>query len=106
MTKHEEKIQIKAHETTKTYYICDTCGKRVVDTAWGKLKNCRICKNHVCQECAIITDHWYLEDGHFAGDYPDYYCKSCWESGKELRETILKCREQENDLWEKWHGVN
>lgn len=96
-------VQIKAHEATHSVCVCDTCGKEMSDISWGKMKLCHICKDHVCQDCAIITDHWYLEDGQFSDDYPDYYCPHCWEVGAEIRTQIQEARDLENKLWEQWH---
>jgi len=84
---------------TKTY--CDVCGKEAV--AFSKrVKKCQICKTEVCSECSIVTDHWCLAQGEFTGDYPDHYCKRCWEKGEEFRKAILATRETENLLWVQW----
>ena len=101
----KETVRVKAHQSTITYYICDTCGRKVTDRAWGEMKQCHICKKDVCKSCAIITDHWYLEHGSFAGDYPDYFCKKCWELSNEVRKEIQVARDREIELWEQWHKL-
>ena len=98
MTKQKE-IQTETVSVT----FCDVCGERAIP--WlRRIKPCRICKKDICDRCAIITDHWYLESGHFAGDYPDHYCKDCWERGEDIRKGIQACRDAETQLWEKWHN--
>jgi hypothetical protein len=99
-----ETIQVEAHEETVDYLVCDTCGKRFLSPQTG-VKKCHICGNHVCKECATKTDYWYLEPNSFAGDYPDYYCPSCWAKGKYIREAISNCRLTEEKLWTEWHEI-
>ena len=103
--KESKTITVQEHQVTITNYICDTCGKVLTDTAWGRMKKCHICKGDVCRDCAIITDHWSLENGSFMGDYPDYYCKRCWNDGGNIRKKILACREREGVLWKQWHNL-
>ena len=98
-------IHVKAHDTTKTTIVCDTCASEFVDRQWGKINHCRICKDDVCQKCAIVTDHWYLKDGEFSGDYPDYYCPKCWVLGEDIRKQIQEARDKEIQLWEQWHQL-
>jgi len=83
--------QVPEHDEKVSIYTCDSCGKQVIDTQWGNLKQCIMCKKDVCKECAIKTDLCHLEDDSYDCDYPDYYCPKCWELDKESK------------LWGEWH---
>lgn len=69
-----------------------------------------ICGCDVCRNCAIITNISYLQEECFIGDYPDYYCKKCWQAGKEICEEIHQIRdrveEEENKLWIEWRKLS
>lgn len=85
-----------------TVALCDVCGKKATPYS-VRVHKCHICKKDVCAECSIVTDHNYLVDGEFMGDYPDHYCKECWAKGTDIREAIFACRKAESDLWDEWH---
>ena len=73
MKKTKEKI------TTVIEIYCDDC------TSKGAPKNCYFCKKDLCKVCVIeIYD---------MGDYPDRWCKRCWDLTEPIR-VKLKNAEQ------------
>ena len=97
-------IKTKTQNEIIRIICCDVCG--VEAKTWElRVKKCEICKKDICSKCAIQTDFWMLEDGSFQGDYPDHFCLDCWEKGKDIRENILKCRDNESKLWNEWHKL-
>ena len=102
-----KEIVILEHKEPIVTYVCDTCGKEFASRDYGAIKHCAICGKDVCHMCAIQTDEEYLEHGAFIGDYPSYYCPSCWKLGEDIREEIISLRNDaglaEQELWQKWH---
>lgn len=86
-----------------TRITCDFC--KGEHKGWH-IKKCRMCERDICTKCAVITDDTYLRDGAFNGDYPDYYCKECWEKGASEITSILQLRdvveEQESTFLSVW----
>ena len=93
--------KVTKEETIITTY-CDVCDSNAVPFS-NRVQKCPICKKDVCGKCSIVTDHWGLSPGDFEGDYPDHYCKTCWDNGQEIISAIKGCRQAENELWDKWH---
>ena len=91
-------------KNTVTVTLCDFCGEEAV-AFLRRVKPCQICKKDVCGKCAIVTDHWCLEQGEFMGDYPDHYCQVCWDKGKDIRKRILNFRDEEGRCWDEWHKL-
>jgi len=81
--------------------LCDICGSKNIPFV-NRINPCCICGKDVCVKCSIVTDHWMLEDGEYLGDYPEHYCRECWEKGKPIVEQILHCRHEERNLWGQW----
>ena len=97
---------VPAHDFNKTYWVCDTCGKKVSEApSIGNLKRCILCNSDVCRDCAIMTDFQSLEHNHFWGDYPDYFCPSCWQKGISIIPRIRAAREEEERLQEEWENI-
>ena len=67
-------------------YYCDICGDKAEDS-WGNPYICRICHRNICNKHLIRDDSWD------SGDYPDKYCKNCWDIGKKYRDEIEKIKE-------------
>jgi len=86
----------------QTVVICDFCKEDIGFRA----EKCEICGRDVCSRCAILTDSDYLGSGHYLGDYPNFYCKECWDRGEQIRENILTLRKAlydvEAELFYEW----
>ena len=71
---------------------CDECGK-------SASHQCHFCFKDLCgwmaNKCAVKDDRGDEE-------YPDYYCKKCWDIGKKFRDKISKLQEKEWKLEEEW----
>ena len=82
---------------------CDFCNKE--SDSW-RVKKCDLCGQDICGACAIWSDSQSLEDGCYSSDYPDYFCKPCWDKGQELRKQIHVIRQdalcEEEVLWQAW----
>lgn len=78
--------------------FCDFCNTKI--KYQYQKKHCCICKSVVCFTCAIATDYDHLEADYFSGDYPDFYCPTCWKIGKPYRIKILELRDEANTLEE------
>ena len=73
----------KKTETIETkIYTCDACGKKISPDVYS----CVICGDHLCYDCVLF-------DPREMGDYPDKYCKSCWDVGDYYRKEIDRLRE-------------
>lgn len=94
--KKEETIRIPAHNSIQTKYYCDTCGGS------SEVKRCCMCGGDICYDCAIKTDFDSLKNGSWWGDYPSYFCPSCWEKGTAFTPSILGLREDEELLLTQW----
>lgn len=72
-------------------YICDVCGK--IFDKQSNLKRCRMCGRDICDDCKV--DYFEARSyDQYDGDYPDLYCKVCWDIGKEYIELYKKTREK------------
>lgn len=76
----------------KTIYqkFCDECGTEIQYRI-----SCLYCKKDLCNKC---VGHIH-DDG---GDYPDYYCKSCWNIGQPYRNKINELELQIYSLNDEW----
>ena len=70
-----EKKEIVSKQTIKTY-TCDICGNRADDNHY----QCQMCKKIMCVKHVVFDIDM--------GDYPDKYCRVCWEIGDEHRKDI------------------
>jgi len=93
-------------EVTNTIVTCDFCKTTNTRGVSWPIRQCKICERDVCTKCAILTDCEYLKDNQYSSDYPDFYCKECWEKGEKEREAILDLRkaldEQESHFLTAW----
>ena len=89
-------------------YSCDYCGKDRGDMG-RRICNCVICGKHVCTECDIWSDYESLEDGCYSGDYPDHFCRSCWDKGEGIRKRIHAIRQdalvEEESVFQSWKDL-
>jgi hypothetical protein len=87
----------------KEILICDTCGKTTDRPDFLRLRKCPICGKHVCTNCAVLHDLWTRDwlIPTFSSDYPDYICKICWETGKDLRQQMHDLEKETDDKLEK-----
>jgi len=94
--------EVKLVEQEVVTYICDLCGKEIVDIgnissleALKEIRQCVICDRYVCKEC---SSYKYLLDG--------LYCKECLEKGKDFVKSIeeLKRRDTYKEI-QKIHKV-
>lgn len=74
-----------------TVMKCDFC-KNAQGMGRG-IKQCPICGRDVCSDCAVKTSEDLSDKPDFYDDYPDYYCKECWEMGKQIRNQIINIRQ-------------
>ena len=66
-------------ETSRVEHVfCDRCGEQK-DFTYGGGGSCCACGRDVCRDCNVYDDHQ-------GGDYPDVYCRECWEIGEPFRE--------------------
>ena len=81
---------------------CDICGKNTKGM-YGVSRVCHLCKRDICYDCGEY-------DSHDDSDYPDFFCKSCWNNGmigyyeeKEAAdfEHDRKCQK----MYDKWKEV-
>ena len=70
----ETKITEETTRTIRTRY-CDVCGDKI--TTQYSSHSCECCGKDLCKKCV-----GHEEDN---GDYPNYYCKHCWEIGEDYR---------------------
>lgn len=98
------------NETKQVVIVtCDFCDEESKGT-YTRIKQCFICRKDVCWECSEHID-WEcsLLKPYFDSDYPRYVCKSCWNSGEEIRQKIMIVRdtadEAESDLLDKWESL-
>lgn len=86
------KVQVKI-----PHYICDVCNKEV-----KTIKSCIVCKRDVCPACRY-------DDYSYGGDYPEIYCKHCWELGQPYREQIELIEDEADSKidqeTEAWHNL-
>jgi hypothetical protein len=74
-------IKTKQVMVEQEEYYCDICEKKANC-------QCHCCKKDLCYSCAVFDNN----NGN--DDYPDKYCKSCWEIGKPFREKIEESSEK------------
>ena len=86
--KKEEQITI-----TKTIYICDVCNDEV-----NHIQVCNICGKDICENCSVDDYTNIIDNDHS----PDYYCKSCWDKGKEYRDEITRLKSKINTQYFLW----
>lgn len=67
-----EKFQLVPTEIV----TCDTCGGKC-----SPIKTCCICYRDACNNCGMF-------DPYENGDYPRWFCKTCWELGEAFRNKI------------------
>ena len=85
---------------TRDVRICDRCGgtERFLYGAGGV---CQACGRDVCGGCSV-------SDPDEPGDYPDHWCKECWELGERYRQKIEnlrhQCSEDCRSHRRKWYG--
>lgn len=83
----EEKIVV--------YKYCDVCG------APAARKGCKICRKDLCRNHRVA-------DERDQGDYPDYFCKSCWEIGTKYRKQQKNIEDEADKqyliLQDKWES--
>ena len=79
----------------RTRITCDVCG---VDCSpqpgdfWPK--QCAKCKKDLCRyKCTV----W---DPREHGDYPDAYCKHCWDIGEPFRQQQMQLEEEHDERME------
>lgn len=82
-------------------FACDSCNEETDNNDDNGLKSCGICKRHICVKCReedTTQDH---------GDYPGYFCKSCFSIGEkyiaEIQIAEKAFYELEETLTEEWH---
>lgn len=82
---------IKAHVREIEIFVCDICKFESKDKTL--FRYCGICKRLVChklsESCARVADD--------CGDYPDYYCKKCYELRYKKYEEEFRQREENRD---------
>lgn len=79
-------------EVLQSEYFCDICGKKM-----DRLHHCSICKKHICHCCVGHVDETI-------GDYPEWYCKPCWDTGQPYRENINQLEVRIDELYDEWYG--
>jgi len=104
MAKKTEEVLVK---DVKVTYYCDKCGEVA-----PYLYRCNICKKEICKECQFKGGYSEMTDWRCEPetDYPDRYCKLCWELGKPYREKYRQLKgehEQElSDVIDQWRGAS
>ena len=83
------KIEADREDTIKYMYQCDLCGK-----VSAHKRTCGICNRDTCSECTFF-------DPRCMGNYPDTYCKSCFNIGKKYFNRMEEEREKFEALTEK-----
>lgn len=95
-TKRTETVEIEIVEFT-----CDDCGTTWVYTPLkpqnrNPMMICRACGKDVCRQCVVYDP----EDRD--ADYPDTYCKSCWEKGAEYRSVSTFGEREKMTAYDRW----
>jgi len=85
MIKHE-KVEI-----IQSVQYCDYCGQKAQHFS----DRCVICDKAICQDCVAFINE-------IPGEYPNYYCKHCWEIGNQYHSDIVKMKAKINDLLRVW----
>jgi len=93
----------KEYEETKIVKkkrkFCDICGEEIhIGLACSKA-SCGICKRDLCENCI----GYELETG---GDYRIVYCKSCWDSGEDIRSQIQELNSKIDELHIEWTDIS
>jgi len=92
---------IKVEKTTQEISIkhkyCDDCGVEIKHGLACCANTCKICNKDLCNKCVGY------EENPTGGDYSDYYCKKCWEIGKEYRDLITIHESEINGLYQEWY---
>jgi len=80
----------------KTIYVCDLCGKE--SDQGGSFRECCLCGRLCCRNLTENKSCIYC-DPHEIGDYPDLYCKICYDltfkKYWEIRQGIEESRDEE-----------
>jgi hypothetical protein len=88
MGKKEFKKEIPIDE-----YYCDICGDTIM------IRKCYMCRKDLCYK-------HHINDPRDFGDYPDAYCRPCWDIGEKYRikmeEIEDKADEECSELQSKW----
>jgi hypothetical protein len=93
-----KKTEKRIREISEDHYFCDLCGKGM--RYYG---TCSMCGRDICKKC---TEY----DERDNGDYPNKYCKECWEIGRifrELEEIVrnefeMKLEEMLEEIQKQW----
>ncbi len=82
-----KKVRVKTIK--EEYHICDECNKNLARNS------CPNCPKDLCSDCGMI-------DYANSDDYPDYYCKQCWEFRKPFFKKIKEHEEAIDKLMVDW----
>ncbi len=87
---------------TDVVFSCDVCKKEGVD--WVHV--CFLCSRDACRKCGVQDARGdYCEECHNS-EYSEFYCKDCWELGKETRKEQGRLdrttEAAQKHLWDRW----
>ena len=83
--------------------LCDRCARE--QSSDVQIRKCELCDKDVCSKCSVATDFEYLSSGLWLGDYPDFFCKVCWDKGEQYRSSIRRYREGVEESISEWRSV-
>ena len=78
-----------------TIINCDDCGDEIKEKYYCNRVPCHICGKDLCLKCVAHSKEW--------GDYPENYCKDCWEIGIPIKDAQRVLQAQIDALDDKWY---
>lgn len=73
---------------------CDDCNVEITEKHYINRQKCTICGKDLCKNCVAHCDGW--------GDYPNHWCKDCWEIGIPIKAEQYELQEKIDELDDKW----